>query len=176
MLRLQKIHAEIGQRAASRPELFAQAGVTKGMEQALLEAIASCLAKPESHRESPGRGHHNRLLRKLTAILEANAHSPIYMPELSAALGVSGRTLRNYCQEQLGMPLNRYLTLRRMYLARQALEKADPAVTRVTDIATEFGFWEFGRFAVAYKSIFWRITLCEPAQELRRQVPKIGSG
>jgi transcriptional regulator GlxA family with amidase domain len=62
--------------------------------------------------------------------------------------------MRNCCQEHLGMPLNRYLTLRRMYLARRALEQADPAATRVTDVATEFGFWEFGRFAVTYKSAF----------------------
>jgi AraC-like DNA-binding protein len=86
------------------------------------------------------------------------------VPELSAALGVSVRTMRNYCQEHLGMPLRHYLLLRRLHLARRALEEADPAVTRVTGVATDFGFWEFGRFAVAYKSVFGE----SPSMTLRK--------
>ena len=61
-------------------------------------------------------------------------------------------------------PLNRYLTLRRMNFARRALQKADPAVTCVTDVATEFGFWELGRFAVAYKLAFGK----SPSMTLRQ--------
>ncbi len=167
MWRLQKVHAEIGQRATSAPDLFTHAEVVRGMEQALLEALVSCLVTSESYRESTGRGRHGLLIRQLRALLESCPDKSIYMPELSAALGVSGRTLRNWCQEQLGMPLNRYLTLRRMYLARRALERADPAATRVTDVATEFGFWEFGRFAVAYKSTFGKSPSIDSTQELR---------
>ena len=47
----------------------------------------------------------------------------------------------------------RFLLLRRMHLARRALREA-PADATVTDIATEFGFWELGRFAVEYKALF----------------------
>jgi transcriptional regulator GlxA family with amidase domain len=41
-----------------------------------------------------------------------------------------------------------------MQMARCALQKADPAVSRVTDIATEHGFWELGRFSVNYRQLF----------------------
>jgi len=34
------------------------------------------------------------------------------------------------------------------------LRQADPNITRVTDIATEHGFWELGRFSVRYRHIF----------------------
>jgi transcriptional regulator GlxA family with amidase domain len=70
------------------------------------------------------------------------------------AIGVSGRTLRMCCQEHLGMSPKRYLLLRRMHLARRALRDGAPDVTRVTEIATRHGFWQFGRFAGEYKLLF----------------------
>jgi AraC-like DNA-binding protein len=154
MWRLQRIHEELGQMATFAPELLAHAGAAKGIEQALLEALVSCLTALESRRERSARRGQDALMRKFHEFLEGNPDEPIYTSELSAALGVPERTMHNCFQEHLGMGPKRYLTLRRMYLARRALEKADPAVTTVTDVATEFGFWEFGRFAVAYKSAF----------------------
>jgi AraC-like DNA-binding protein len=47
----------------------------------------------------------------------------------------------------------RYLNLRRMHLVRRALLRADPSKT-VTQVATDHGFWELGRFAVGYRALF----------------------
>jgi AraC-like DNA-binding protein len=58
----------------------------------------------------------------------------------------------------------RYLTFRRMHLARRALLTADSSTT-VTRIATDHGFWELGRFAVAYHTLFGET----PSDSLRRQ-------
>jgi len=58
---------------------------------------------------------------------------------------------------------NHFLLLRRLHLARRALREA-AADTTVTDIATEFGFWELGRFAVEYKALFGEA----PSKALRR--------
>jgi AraC-like DNA-binding protein len=57
----------------------------------------------------------------------------------------------------------RYLTLRRMHLVRRALLKADPSKATVTRLATDHGFWELGRFAVAYRRIFGEL----PSESLR---------
>jgi AraC-like DNA-binding protein len=41
-----------------------------------------------------------------------------------------------------------------MHLARRTLRSADAERTTVTEIASDYGFWEFGRFSVAYRSLF----------------------
>ena len=79
-------------------------------------------------------------------------------------VGASERTFRTRCQEHLGLGPTRYLWLRRMHLARRALRMADPAAARVTEVATSYGFWELGRFSVAYRSLFGE----SPSASLRR--------
>ena len=61
----------------------------------------------------------------------------------------------------------RYLTLRRMHLVRRALLRADSSTT-VTRIATDHGFWELGRFSVAYRTLFGET----PSESLRRPSDK----
>jgi len=52
------------------------------------------------------------------------------------------------------MSPKRYLQLRRMHFARRALRDGSPGTTTVTEIATQYGFWQFGRFAGEYKALF----------------------
>ena len=52
------------------------------------------------------------------------------------------------------MSPKRYLMMRRMSLARHALRDSSPDTTTVTEIATRYGFWQLGRFAAEYKSLF----------------------
>ena len=93
-------------------------------------------------------------MAQLEELLAANHDRPLYLAEICAATGVSERTLRICCQEHLGMGPVHYLWLRRMHFARRALVLADPATATVTEIATEFGFWELGRFSVEYRALF----------------------
>ncbi len=58
----------------------------------------------------------------------------------------------------------RYLSLRRMHLVRRGLLRADPSMATVTRLATDHGFWELGRFSVAYRNLFGE----SPSESLRR--------
>jgi AraC-like DNA-binding protein len=124
------------------------------LEQALIETTAELVGFDAGRTDTMARQHHQMIIRRFMEVLESQPAGTVYMQEISDAIGVSSRTLRMACQTQLGVSPTQYLLLRRMGLARQALRKADPGVTRVTDVATEFGFLELGRFAVKYRQIF----------------------
>ena len=44
--------------------------------------------------------------------------------------------------------------LRRMHMVRRALRESTPAETTVAEIATRYGFWQFGRLVIEYKALF----------------------
>jgi AraC-like DNA-binding protein len=52
------------------------------------------------------------------------------------------------------MSPHRYLWLRRMHLARNALRRAERHSATVTSIVRDYGFGELGRFAVTYRQLF----------------------
>ena len=52
-----------------------------------------------------------------------------------------------------------------MHLVRRALLHADPLISTVTRIVTDHGFWELGRFSVAYRTLFGE----SPSATLRRR-------
>ncbi|MGC2198735.1 MAG: AraC family transcriptional regulator [Stellaceae bacterium] len=164
MSRLSSLHEAAGHLAKTAPDVLAQPEVARAMEQALVHAMVSCLSGGETAETSNAHHRHAVVLRRLEELLEANPDRTLYVAELSSAAGVGERTLRTCCHEHLGMSPTRYLWLRRMHLARRGLRNADPAATTVTEVATSYGFWELGRFSVAYRSLFGE----SPSAALRR--------
>jgi AraC-like DNA-binding protein len=164
LARLRRLHAEAARLAENHPKILASPGATHGLEQALVEAMLACL-RPADIREDAGAfRHHAAIIKRFRAMAEARTDQAVFLPEVCAAIGVSGRTLRICCQEQLGISPKRYLLLRRLHLAQRSLRDIDPAAHSVTEIATRFGFWELGRFSVYYKDVFGE----SPSATLRR--------
>jgi AraC-like DNA-binding protein len=153
MAKLQRLHAAAGRLAEEAPSVIAHPEAAHGLEQALIEALVGCLSQGEV-LDRPALRHHAMIMRRFRRAVEENPDQALYIPELCSSIGVAGRTLRTCCQEQLGMSPKRYLLLRRMHLARRALRESRRTTTTVTEIATRYGFWEFGRFAGAYRSLF----------------------
>lgn len=154
LARLRRLHAVATRVAATSPETIANPRAARGLEESLVEAFVDCLTQGQP-REEPARAHkRSAVIRHFHRLAMEHASEPLYLSAVCATVGVSRRALDLYCREHLGISPKRFLILRRMQLARCALRLGSPSDTSVTEIATGFGFWELGRFAVAYKSIF----------------------
>ncbi len=116
--------------------------------------MVRCLAEGATVKPTAGSRRHDTIIARFEEFLEANPGRPIYLTEICAAIGVAERTLRASCAEHLGMGPIRYLALRRMHLVRRALLRSDTSKATVTQIVTDHGFWELGRFSVAYHLLF----------------------
>jgi AraC-like DNA-binding protein len=164
---LQRLHAAAELIAIDAPELIENPDCARGVEQILLQALVACLDSADIQGRSSTQHRRHKIVQRFYAVLEANPDRAIYILEMAAAIGTSVRSLSICCREHLGMGPKAYLTLRRMHLARQGLSAADPFVSTVTDVATQYGFWQFGRFAGEYKSLFGEL----PSVTLRRVRP-----
>lgn len=154
MAKLQRLHAAAGRLAEDAPEIISHPEAARGLEQSLIQAMIECLRIVKVLQDRSAQRRHAMILRRFRSAVEENPDQPLYIPDLCKAIGVSDRTLRVCCHEQLGMSPKRYLLLRRMHLARRALREAAPTATTVTETAMQYGFWELGRFAGAYSSLF----------------------
>jgi AraC-like DNA-binding protein len=154
LARLRSVHGRMGRLAETAPELLTNTDLSHDLEDDLLSATQELRDVQASGSDTVCSRHRQIVVNRFRAVIEAHADQPLKMPEISRKIGVSDRTLRVACQEQLGVSPYQYITLRRLRAVRRALQKADPDITHVTDIATEYGFWELGRFAVKYRHVF----------------------
>lgn len=154
MAKLLRLHAAAGDLAEQAPEVVANPGAALGLEQALVEAMVACLDTGDVAEDRAALRRHALIMRRFHAAIEQRPEQAVYIPDVCTAVGVPQRTLNACCQEALGVGAKRYLLLRRMHLARRALRGAGAATTTITDVATRFGFWNFGRFAVEYRRQF----------------------
>jgi AraC-like DNA-binding protein len=154
MAKLLRLHAAAGNLAERFPETLVNPTVAHGLEQALIHAMVDCISPPHRPADRSAHRRHDRIMRRFHAAISEHSEGAIYIPELCAMVGVPERTLRLCCSESLGMGPKRYLLLRRLNLAHHALRAADANATTVTEVAADFGFWNFGRFSIQYKALY----------------------
>ncbi len=111
------------------------------------------------------------LVRRVEDYLDASRGVFPSISRLCEITGASERTLEYAFRDQRGLTPSRYLKLRRMNLVRERLRAAHSPETRVTDIALDCGFYDLGRFAGEYRSLFGELpseTLARSAGTRRR--------
>jgi transcriptional regulator GlxA family with amidase domain len=96
--------------------------------------------------------YHLVVQRALAAVTSTRRRMRI--TDLSSMAGVSERTLRNAFHDVCGISPTQYFRRHRLEAARRGLTQARGTRGAVTTVATECGFFELGRFSVAYRQMF----------------------
>jgi len=164
MSRLLRLHAAVGRLAKASPNLLDNPAVINAVEQQFAHIVVRCLTDPMREVTRSDVAQHIRVIRRFEDYIASRQYEPVYLAEICAGIGVSERYLRTCCHEHLGIGPIRYLWLRRMNLVHRKLLRCDGSETTVTETATEFGFWELGRFSGEYRALFGEV----PSATLRR--------
>jgi len=91
-------------------------------------------------------------------------NEPPTIIELCRALHTSERTLHHVFRDIYGVPPKHFLKARRLFAARRLLLAAPPQRT-ISEIAMDLGFFDLGRFAHDYRTMFGEL----PSQILARR-------
>ena len=158
-----QLHGAGTRMAESQPEILVGAEAAHGLEQQLIHALIECLSAGQAHNTVPSSLRHQDIVVRFEGLLQAQSERNLRIGEISAALGVSDRTLRSVCAEHLGMSPTSYLRLSRISLVHRALRHGDPGA-RVSEVARRYGFYNLGRFAADYRALFGEL----PSAILRR--------
>jgi AraC-like DNA-binding protein len=140
--------------AGAHPGWLIDAQAAHGLEQQVVEALIECLPtgrpKPDYLAGRPQRD----IMLRFEEVLYAKRRPGLRLADLCAVIGVSERTLRAYCQTQLGMGPRRYIHVRRMQLVRRALRNRIIDTANVSNIAHGYGFHDERRFVTSYRALY----------------------
>ena len=163
MGRFLPLHEMVGSIAKAAPELFQLPEVVRSLDHQLIHALVRCVTDGVVSPSSTGKLRNKVIVGRLEEFLEANLNTPLYLTEICTAVGAAERTIRAACEEHLGMGPIRYLTLRRMHLARRALSRADSSMKTVTQIAptTASGSWDASPSPIAHYLTRHHQPLCD---------------
>ena len=98
---------------------------------------------------------HEEAVERAEAYMRAHAGSRVPLSRLCRIVGLSERGLRNAFYGVRGVSPKRSILAERLRDVRSALSQSETRqTTTVASIATDYGFYELGRFAGVYKEAF----------------------
>jgi AraC-like DNA-binding protein len=126
---------------------------TEFWKRAVIEAVtANVVAGMPSERDGPLPSA-LKIVRQVEEYLDARPGEPIHISEICSHLHASRRTLHRAFHEALGTGPIAFLRYRRLCGAHRALRAREDTRT-ISNIAMQFGFQKFGRFAGYYHRLF----------------------
>jgi len=164
--RFRSIVGQLEAIAQGAPKALESAAGQRAAGQKLLREVRNLLAAPNTVEITPGRHGvpRRQIIRMAMDFVEQHERDCLSVEQLATAAGVSERTLRDAFLKYFGVPPVQYLNRRALHQVRKALLVADPSVATVTEVATQFGVWQFGRLARDYRLLFGEL----PSETLRR--------
>jgi len=154
--RFRSVIEQLDQTVQQAPSAFDSAASQKAAEQKLAREVRNVLAAPPEVEHPVGRHAVPRSQIIRMSMDFVDQHDGEYLPveQLATAAGISERTLRDAFQQYFGVSPVQYFNRRTLHQVRAALKAADPSQATVTEVATQFGVWHFGRFARDYRFLF----------------------
>lgn len=162
--RLISLMNDVERLAREEPWIVQMPAPAKALEDTIMEALLACLTLGQTSRDRTAPNRQRRIVARLECALRERPEEMLSLSALCAQVGVAQRTLNLACEEFLGQSAMRYARGRRLDHVRQCLLMASPATGSVTGVAMQYGFWELGRFAQAYRVRFGE----HPSATLRR--------
>jgi len=156
------------QASTIEPLVMTEAAAVASFSECLLDTVRQILA---TANPATGRDHlafeRRHLVSEAVQLTDGRPQSSLSINGLARSTGVSERKLRSAFMDSLGMPPLKYLSLRRLHQAREVLRHAAPDKLTVSRVAAQFGFWDLGRFAGKYHTVFGEF----PSESLRSSAP-----
>lgn len=109
---------------------------------------------PSSRRPPKSPTSRQQVVERAESYVRAHPDTAVPISRLCRIAGVSERGLRNAFHSVRGMSPKQYLLTERLHGVRRALTASGCQPTTVTDAATNYGFFELGRFAASYREAF----------------------
>jgi AraC family transcriptional regulator, ethanolamine operon transcriptional activator len=158
---------KLGLIVQSQPDAFDSSAAMTTTARKLAATVREVLTGGPYVTRTPDRQvvPRREIICKVMDFVDQHDHEYLVVRDLATAAGTSERTLRRTFQDYFSAGPVRYLNLRTLHQVRRALKEADPSKTSVTKTATQFGVWEFGRFAKDYRFLFGEL----PSETLRHQ-------
>jgi AraC family ethanolamine operon transcriptional activator len=98
--------------------------------------------------------HRRQAVEETERYLRGHMHAPVRLSRLCRLVGLSERGLRNAFYAVHGVGPKQWILAERLQGVRRALSEVRSKHVTVTDVATDHGFYELGRFARTYRGAF----------------------
>lgn len=137
--------------------------------RAITRSLAAALPRQQTSFSptAAGRQHVKRMIEICNDL-----DGQIILDDICRSLNVSRRSLEVHALTHLGLTPHRYLRVKRLNQAYEALLRADPRTSLVKEIAANHSFYEVGRFSVEYRRHFGE----SPSETLKRAAFTRGYG
>ncbi len=146
----------LGLMVQRQPSAFDSSTAVATTARKLAETVSEVFRGAPDTTPAPDRWvvPRKQIIRRAMDFVDQHAGEYLIVKDLANAAGVSERTLHAAFNEFLSVGPARYLKLRTLHQIRRILKAADPSMATVTEIATQLGVWELGRFAGDYHLLF----------------------
>jgi len=155
---------KLRQAVHEEPSAFDSVASVGATERKLVDGVRQALDFPSTSTAGRHTLPRKQIIRQVMDFIDQHGDEYLSVADLASAAGSSERTLRTAFQEYFSVSPVRYLNIRTLHLAREALRANDSSTTTVAEVLTRFGVWEFGRFARDYRTLFGEL----PSQTLRK--------